>query len=274
MTYYRTERDVAIETKNGLLTCSSKDWLIGKHLYVRRDYEFDFIKASIELLTREGLLNEKNNNTVVDIGANIGMIAIACLRENYFQRAVAFEPSPDNFRLLKKNVGQNDLASRADCFQNALSSENKTLELELARGNSGDSRVRLKNGGERMNEHKRCTVSVEAVTFDWFLSQNKQFDESAIDLLWMDIQGHEAHFFQGARQFLKRRKIPCVCEFWSYGIERAQMSADEYCRIVGEVFTNFYQHTETGFELKPISEISGLFEKYKNPRQGTNIILI
>ena len=37
--YYRPEHDVTIETANGILSVSSKDWLIGKHLFIRRNYE-------------------------------------------------------------------------------------------------------------------------------------------------------------------------------------------------------------------------------------------
>lgn len=121
LTHYAPKRDVDFETKNGFLSCSNKDRLIGKHLSVRRDYEFDFINDCVALPRGEGLAAAGENNAVVDIGANIGMIAIAMLREKYFRRAVAFEPAPENFRLLK-NVDRNDLSGRIDCLPFALSS--------------------------------------------------------------------------------------------------------------------------------------------------------
>lgn len=270
--HYRSERDVTIETANGTLSVSNKDWLIGKHLFVRRDYELDFIRRSMEFLKREGLLPK--NETVADIGANLGMISIALLREGFFQKALAFEPSPRNFRLLQKNAAQNGLNDRMKCFRLALSSENGVAEFELAADNSGDGRVRKTAASGAMNEQRRAVVAVESRTFDAFTAENA-VSAGEIDLLWIDIQGHEGHFFRGAREFFRRRgKIPVVNEFWGYGINRSGMSQAEYCRAVGEIFSGFYHFAESGFELKSIAEIENLFDVYRKPREIANIILI
>jgi len=272
--YYRPEHDVTIETANGVLSCSNKDWLIGKHLFVRRNYELDFIKTSIEFLRREGFLKENKNRAVIDIGANIGMICIALLREGFFEKAVGFEPAPRNFRLLVKNVAQNNFADQIRCFPIALSSDNKKIEFEIAEDNSGDSRVRKTLEIGEMNEHKRQIVSVEAKTFDRFLQENKQVNSAEIDLFWIDIQGHEGHFFKGAQNFFRERKVPVVNEFWGYGIGRSGMSKDEYCQTVKETFSGFYHYTESGYKLKSISEIESLFGNYSKPREIANIILV
>jgi FkbM family methyltransferase len=269
--HYRREHDVTIETANGRLSVSNKDWLIGKHLFVRRDYELEFIRDSIKFLKSENLLPK--TETVCDIGANLGMISIALLREGFFAKALAFEPAPGNFRLLRKNAAQNGFAEKMKCFQIALSSENARIEFEIAADNSGDSRVRKTSASGAMNEHRRATVAVEARTFDSFLAETK-IDANEIDLLWIDIQGHEGHFFKGAREFFKARKIPVVNEFWGYGINRSGMSPEEYCLAVAENFSKFYLLTDDGFRLQSITEIKKLFERYKHPREIANIILI
>lgn len=269
--HYRAEHDVTIETANGLLSVSNKDWLIGKHLFVRRDYELDFIRDSIKFLNSEKLLPQ--TRMVCDIGANLGMISIALLREGFFENALAFEPSPRNFRLLRKNAEQNNLAEKLKCFQLALSSENGAIEFEIAEDNSGDSRVRKTSAYGEMNEQLRKTVAVEARTFDAFLAENK-ISQNEIDLLWIDIQGHEGHFFKGAREFFNRRKIPVVNEFWGYGINRSGMSRAEYCRTIAETFSKFYIFTDGAFRLQSIAEIENLFDRFKRPREIANIILI
>jgi FkbM family methyltransferase len=272
--HYRREHDVTIETANGLLSCSSRDWLIGKHLFVRRNYELDFIKDSIEFLQDEGFLKTGKNRTVVDIGANLGMICIALLRENFFERAIAFEPSPRNFRLLQKNVGQNDFDEKIRCFPLALSSENEQIEFEIDELNSGDSRVRKTVGNEEMREHKRRTVAVEAKTFDAFLRENENIDPNEIDLFWIDIQGHEGHFFKGSQEFFKKHKIPVINEFWGYGIQRSGITREQYCETVRATFEKFYYWTENEFQVQSTTEIEKLFERYAKPREIANIILV
>jgi FkbM family methyltransferase len=272
--HYRPEHDVTIETANGLLSVSSKDWLIGKHLFVRRNYELDFIKNSIEFLQSEGLLKTGKNRTVVDIGANLGMICIALLRENLFEKAIAFEPSPRNFRLLEKNVAQNDLKSRIECFPLALSSADKPIEFEIDELNSGDSRVRKTSESGAMSEHKRRTVAVEARRFDAFLRENKTLAPEAIDLFWIDIQGHEGHFFKGAREFFQKHKIPVINEFWGYGIRRSGITPDDYCRTIAETFSKFYYWTENEFKVKSTAEIEKLFDRYRQPKEIASIILV
>lgn len=272
--YYRAEHDVTLETENGLLSVSNKDWLIGKHLFVHREFEIEFIKNSIEFLRQEGWLKAGTNETVLDIGANLGMIGIAMLKKGFFKNALAFEPAPKSFRLLEKNVGQNNLEEKVKCFNIALSSENTAFEMEIASDNSGDNRVKLTDEKGKYDEQKRRTIEIEAVTFDGFLDMHPEIDREKIELIWMDIQGHEGHFFKGAEKFLNERKIPCVSEFWGYGIKRAGMTEDKYCRILKTCFTHFYRYNENKFELKEINEVKNLFEAEENPRRIESLIFV
>ena len=272
--HYLPEHDVTIDTANGLLSVSSKDWLVGKQLFVSRRYELEFIDITIEFLREIGHLHGGKNQTVVDIGANLGMIGIALLRRNYFENALAFEPGPRNFELLTKNVAQNRLSSRVKCFQLALSSsDDHHTEFEICADNSGDNRVRRTTEMGDLNEQSRRTVKVEASTFDSFLDKTGEASE-VIDLLWMDIQGHEGHFFSGAREFFGRRRVPVVNEFWGYGIGRSGMSRDQYCTLVTQTFSELYLFTEHGYEPRPILDIDSFFDKFSRPREIANVILI
>lgn len=272
--HYRAEHDVTIETENGLLSVSSKDWLMGKHLFVHRNFEIEFIENSIELLRAEGWVKQGINRTALDIGANLGMIGIALINKGFFENVWAFEPSPDSFRLLEKNIRQNNLEEKIQCFNAALSSENARLKFEIAAGNSGDNRVKLTNEKGKRGEHRRKVIEVEATTFAGFLQSRQNLDENEIDLLWLDIQGHEGHFFKGAESFFKARKVPCVSEFWGYGIKRAGMTQNEYCAILKTVFTHFYHYADGKFETREIDEIVNLFEADENPRRIENVIFV
>lgn len=247
---------------------------MGKHLFVHRNYEINFIENTIAFLQKEGWLKAGTNNTVLDIGANIGMIGIALLRKKFFDKSWEFEPSPYSFRLLEKNVKQNNLEEKIRCFNIALSSENDLFEFELAEGNSGDNRVKLTSEKGKRKEQKRKTIEINANTFDHFLLEHSELSSSEIDLIWMDIQGHEGHFFKGAEQFLKKRKIACVSEFWGYGIKRAGMTQNEYCAILKSTFTNFYLYEGANFHLHEIAEIKNLFREDENPRHIESVIFV
>ena len=263
-----------METSNGLLTCDSKDWLIGKRLFVYRTYEADNIRTTIDLLTSEGYLSERGKGVVLDVGANIGMICIALLKQNYFERAIAFEPDPNNFRLLLKNVAQNGLKSRIDCLPYALSSEAGEAELELSPSNSGDNHLRRSTEQHRaFHEDRRRTLKVQVKTLDQVLADDPGLGRERASLVWLDIQGHEGYFFNGARRLLSQG-VPVASEFWPYGIKRAGMSLDDYYRNVVETFTHFYHPRDGRYQKRPIKEIDSLFEIYSEPREFGHVILV
>ena len=195
-------------------------------------------------------------------------------RGEYFEKVLAFEPGPRNFRLLQKNVEQNGLESRVECFHAALSSVDGTIEFEIDALNSGDSRVRQTEKTGDLDEHLRETLDVPAEKFDSFIARAYADAASDIDMFWIDIQGHEGHFFSGAREFFRKRHVPVVNEFWGYGIARSGMSREEYCATVRDIFSKFYLLTENGYEERAIEEIDSLFEKYRKPREIASFILV
>jgi hypothetical protein len=85
-------------------------------------------------------------------------------------------------------------------------------------------------------------------------------------LVWVDIQGHEAHFFQGAMRFL-RRGIPVVSEIWPYGIDRSRISHQEFCKLLSEIFSHFYVLGAKPLRKLPISDAYSLFQNYSGPRE-------
>ena len=52
------------------------------------------------------------------------------------------------------------------------------------------------------------------------LAEKEVVDLNAIDLVWMDAQGHEAHILAGAES-LMTMDIPILTEYWPYGLRRA-----------------------------------------------------
>lgn len=138
--YLGSRRDVTVNTVNGVLTFDSKDWLVGKYLYVKRNHEAQEIRGFINLLRAKGYLDDSiSKATALNVGANIGMTCIGLLKLGGFDRAIAFEPAPSSYRLLIHTIKQNNLDDRIRHFQLALSSIDGELDLEISADNSEDN---------------------------------------------------------------------------------------------------------------------------------------
>ncbi len=265
-------RDVTIETANGLLSVDSADWLIGKYLYVRRGHELGEFRQAMEILSREGRLRPPGQ-TVLNVGANIGMTCIGLLKAGYFRRAIAIEPTPSSYRLLKHNIAQNGFSECIRSYPLALSSRSGTCEIEMSDENSGDNRVRLTVEKGFFHEERRRTVQAPVKTTDDFLAEYPETSQENIELVWVDVQGHEGHFFRGARNLLGRG-VPVVSEFWPYGIFRSGLTEEDFTKIVSGYFTHFYVLGPEHPQKAPVKEVNSLFARNRGPRQMCSVVWI
>ncbi|HEB56202.1 MAG TPA: FkbM family methyltransferase [Gammaproteobacteria bacterium] len=274
--YLPARRPVTVLTRNGKLTFDSKDKTTGRILHVYRNHEFDEMMLVVQFLRDKGLLAEHADGTVIDVGGYLGMSSSAFLLENVFEKAVAFEPSPDNYRLLEINISNNQLQNRLRAFNMALSDENSELLFELSGKNFGDHRIRHAEGvtGGHYGEDKRNVIRVPASRFDDFLVRNPDIDQDAIRLVWMDIQGHEARFLSGAHNFLSQHPdVPVMMEFWPYAIKRSGIDKDEFSELVSGTFNKFYALEESNFYEHDITSIGDYFDKHDDPDGGSAIML-
>jgi FkbM family methyltransferase len=271
MLYAGARRDVTVESYNGRLTFDSRDKLIGKTLYVNHAYERRHLEDAQAVLAAGGYL-PKGRDLLIDVGANIGMICVAFLKHRWATRAMAFEPAPENFRLLLHNVAQNGLADRIQCMPYALSSQAGELELELSDYNSGDHRIRHAAAAGAYREDQRPTVRVAVRSLDSALAEAGT-NANAVQLVWVDIQGHEARFLQGARNTIARR-VPVVSEFWPYGIFRSGTTREEYVSTVSSLFTHFHRLGRDSLTRHPIAEIDRLFDELAGPKENGQLVLV
>jgi FkbM family methyltransferase len=182
--------------------------------YVIRRNTFDAICASpdyerpdIELTKR--LIAEKAEQgksvLYIDIGANIGCY---CIRvANAFRgwdklSVIAFEPFPESFDLLKKNISVNDFAENIDAVCAALSEAPGTAPLYISNQDPGSNSLHV---------HNHTTSAPVLVNL-------KRLDD--IELVWkkrrtadcvflkLDCEGAEVSVLKGGEAFLS--SIPDV----------------------------------------------------------------
>lgn len=190
---------------------NSSDKVIGKSIYVdKKSFDAQHLTDALNLIP-------DRKSILLDVGANIGTIGIFGVSKGYFDKCIAFEPEPNNFKLLKYNVSLNGLDDRFELRNEALSDENNgMLEFELSNDNYGDHRIRVLNTSGRQSEGDREVISVVVNTLDAVLS-NENLEEC---VLFMDTQGFEGHVLTGAKKLIEK-DVPIVTEFWPYGLNRA-----------------------------------------------------
>ena len=277
LVYLPPERAVTITTRNGVLAFNSKDKTTGRNLYIHRHHEFDEMMLYVKLLRDEGFLTNTCEGTVLDVGGYIGMSSCAFLLENIFKKAVAFEPSPTNYPLLKKNIDNNALGERLMAHNMALSESDGLLEFELSEKNYGDHRIRNSDGVVQgfFGEQNRKVIQVPARRFDTLSEEEVGVALSDIRLIWMDIQGHEAKFLRGAKLFLKEHpKVPVIMEFWPYAIKRSGVSREEFIELVTGLFAGYFEISNNVFHYHGIDEIGTFFDEQDDPQKGSTVVLV
>jgi FkbM family methyltransferase len=169
-----------------------------------------FETALVQRLLRPG-------DVFLDIGANIGWYTlIAATIVGPTGRVHAFEPSHENFALLRRNVAHNRL--RNVVLKNAAVADvSGRGTLFLSPDNLGDHRL-YQSAQERPAEPVQ-TVSLA----DYF---SKRSDK--VRLIKLDTQGSEARIFAGMpANFMAEREIAAlIIEYWPYGLAESGSGAD------------------------------------------------
>jgi FkbM family methyltransferase len=203
---------IAVSTKLPQYLFSTTDKVMGPEIYASAAYDPEELRWALEYLS-----HPQRGGLVLDVGANVGTTTIPMLTQYGASTVEAFEPGPLNFKLLRCNLVLNDLETRVIAKRVAISDQESHLRLELCTWNSGDNRIKaVDNKWEEMAESARPTVRVHALTLDDAIES----PADSVSLVWVDVQGHEAHVLAGASSLLKA-KVPWVIEYWPYALTRA-----------------------------------------------------
>jgi len=130
----------------------------------------------------------KKSDIVLDIGAHIGYYTLIFAKlVGKEGKIFAFEPHPNNFALLKKNVEINNYQN-VILEEKAVSDKNGRIKLFLSEGSSGLHRIyKYKLEGERN------FIEVESIKLDDYF---KNYDRD-INWIKIDIEGAEWLALQG-----------------------------------------------------------------------------
>lgn len=207
------------EAELALATCGSEtfvilaeDRIISRTLYIKGNVFFARLEKALQLLGSSFHLE-----TLVEVGANIGIICIPAVKRGLARRAIAIEPIPRNYKLLLTNIQLNGVSNLIETHAIALGAKSEqTVIFELSPDNSGDHRVRTDAAEGLFSESSRQTVAVRSTRFDDVIPPL----DPATALVWLEAQGFEGFILDGAQKAVDRR-IPLMAEFCPYMVARA-----------------------------------------------------
>jgi FkbM family methyltransferase len=152
--------------------------------------------------------------TIIDAGANVGQSATHL--RGFFGNATihSFEPIPSTFSKLAANT-KGDSAIRA--YPIALSDHSGTVGM-IANDFSEASAVTTLVGDS--------VSTVRAMTLDDFASENGL---GPIDLLKVDVEGHELAMLEGARGLISSRRIRAI--YIEFGVDTADPQHTHFSKI-------------------------------------------
>ena len=193
--YLSPSTDFLVEVKENKMYARSLDRILALYLWkfsLLEDNETQILKKLI-----------KKGMSVFDIGANIGYYTLIFSRlVGKNGRVFSFEPDPENFRLLVKNIKVNKFKNITP-VQKAVSNKNGKIILYLCQEHKGNHSI-IENFAWKK-------IMVESTTLDSFLRTGIK-----PDLIKMDIEGAEYLALLGMKKTLtKNKKIILLTELSS-----------------------------------------------------------
>jgi FkbM family methyltransferase len=167
-------------------------------LSTRKSYE--------PFITQTCINNIKEGDTVIDLGANIGYYTLLFAKlVGKSGKVIAFEPHPENFAILKKNVEANGYKNVV-CEQKAVSKSSERIKLFI------DEEATTKHAIANSKFCSKNFVSVDSVKLDDYLEENTK-----IDFIKMDIEGAEYFVLEGMKNVLEKNPtMTIITEFTPY----------------------------------------------------------
>jgi FkbM family methyltransferase len=237
---------------------------MARSVFVTGDYQYATVTDALARLleVRPGL----QPDTLIDIGANIGVICIPAVARGHFSRAIAIEPTPSVCRVLRANIALNGMEKDIEVYETALSNIEGEVEFELSDDNSGDNRISVASERNAYGEASRRKITTPVRPFD-ALALEIDLTRS---LAWIDVQGFEGFVLAGAEKIVRSR-TPLVLEFWPYGLLRANCY-----ELLRKALSHYEQFCVLGGKnpWRAISQIDVVFDQHKDATTHEDILVI
>ncbi len=206
--------------------------------YTSQPYE-----ATTAFIVRE---KAKFAGMFIDVGAHYGFFSVLAGRENPACGILAFEPIPENFEILQKNMKLNGI-SNAHLFKKAVSDTEGifSFQVSAASDNSGfianPAAPVLKN------------INVEVIRLDQFID----LIPDKPTLVKIDTEGSEVQVLQGMKKIIRQMdNLELIIEFNQRCLRHHGVDPEELLQQIAHL----------GFSISFIHEEDGEYEQYDGRR--------
>lgn len=137
---------------------------------------------------------------VMDIGSNVGDVAVAAIKSYPKSKVLCFEPVQETFEVLKNRLFP--YKKRTRLYNFAFSDQNKSSIINITSSNGANSIE------AQTSFHKKCNpnvkeVSKERITLKKLDSFIGKLPSKKIDIVKIDVEGHELKVLNGGKVFFE-----------------------------------------------------------------------
>ena len=161
-------------------------------------FRYKHLSVSSFLILRKLYQVEAELKTIVDVGGNQGQFCIAA-RHRFPKAAIySYEPVPDTFEVLTKNVGK---SKGIKLNQLALGNQEGVIQFYQNKYSHVSSALKVSPD----NEQEKYNLGVEKVIEVPISTLDKEFEGVNMQrplLLKLDVQGYEKSVLEGGGNFL------------------------------------------------------------------------
>lgn len=247
---------------------------IHKSLYINKCFEYDIYLRSVNFLKTKCFLNNSNDNILLDVGINNGVITIGAIKSNDFNFAIGIDGCSDHINSCEKNLQLNNITKNVKLFNSVLSDEKKNISFGKSKTNFGQHCVtgNKEDFNYLYDEGNNITTTLESSTLDEIITPYLDRIQNNNCLLWIDVEGHEALVFKGARKLLNKN-IPCVMELCPYMIKRSGICIEEYVSIIQKYWNVFWIIRDYKIVNYPTNVLPNFINEFDEDGSYQNIIL-
>jgi FkbM family methyltransferase len=192
---------------------------------------------------------------VLDVGGHVGEYAEACLRARPAGRIFVFEPSESHFRILQSRLGGKSEVTLEKIGLGARSCELPLYKTGEVSGLASLTRRRLDHFGVVMD----VVESVVIKTLDEIVAQH---GIETIDLLKIDVEGHELDVLNGATKAFGDNRIKMVqFEFGGCNLDTRTTLQDFFYFFQDRGFTMAL--LQPSGKLQPLPRYYEFLEQYR-----------
>ena len=156
------------------------------------EYEPEFTKAIQCISSRE------NGGTIINVGANVGIIALHLARLHSGSKVIAIEPNPEAFQALKRNIVRNGFEKQVEAVQCCAGEKKGLVQLTVIPDRSEYSSINGIVHPAVVNE-KMMVVEVPMLRLD-----DMDFNGQNINILIIDTEGAEGGVIRGSLEIIRK----------------------------------------------------------------------